>query len=62
MPFEPRMSPINSEHAVQQNQSPKLIDQVLAIELYKKRQGLSTKVMKDIFDDGSDNVQRSSGW
>lgn len=60
MEFEQGMFPVQSECAIQLNQSPLLIDQVLDIALYKKEQGLSTKMMKDIFGDESDNnVHRS---
>lgn len=39
-----------------------LVDQVLVIELYRKKQGLSTKVIKNIFGDGSDkNVHGCGG-
>ena len=62
MGFDPGMFPVLSEYASQLNQSPWSIIQVLVIELYQKKYGLSTKLMKNIFGNGNaNNVHGSSG-
>ena len=58
MGTEPGMFPVLSEDAIEMNLSP---NQYVRFGLYKKKHGLSTKLMKDIFIKGNgSNVHGSS--